>query len=240
MKRIVKGAQAPELTKWHGDNAALPQNLSYGAAEFPIAEVLKGLLVEQGYVCAYTLLRIGEASAHVEHLKPQTVCRSEDAGRAAANSPLRKEDIAWSNMVACTPAPSIKIKPPYGAIKKADWWHANDFLSPLDATCEERFAFANDGKISATRDADDPAKETIKRVGLDNEKLNELRKAAFLKAGIHKRSESPIESVAKVEQRIAKWSKKSQTTAECEEFCVPLVQVAKAYAQFLRTREHRE
>lgn len=240
MKRIVKGAEASELTKWLGDNAAVPQNLSYGAAEFPIAEVLKGLLVEQGYVCAYTLLRIGEASAHIEHLKPQTLCRTEDVARRAALLPVRREDIAWGNMVACTPEPNTKVKPPYGAIKKDDWWHPTDFLSPLDATCEARFSYKNDGEVLPSLGADLAATETINRIGLDNEKLRELRRTAFLKAGIHRRSEIPIESVTKVEQRIAKWSKKSQTTAECEEFCVPLVQVAKAYAQFLRTRGHRE
>ncbi|WP_198026789.1 HNH endonuclease family protein [Polaromonas glacialis] len=240
MKKITKGIQAPELTKWLEDNAGLPQNLAYGAAKFPIAEVLKGLLVEQGYVCAYTLLRIGEASAHIEHLKPQTLCRSDDTSRAAAKLPLRKEDIAWSNMVACAPEPNIKVKPPYGATKKDDWWDAEFFLSPLDVTCEERFAYTNDGKIASSSAADVAAKETIERIGLGKEKLCELRKEAFLQAGIHKRSDKPITSVVKVEQLIAKWSKKNQATSECVEFCVPLVQVAKEYAKFLRTRGHRE
>lgn len=240
MKRIVKGAQAPGLTAWLEKNTGLPQNLTYKAAEFPIAQVLEGLLVEQGYVCAYTLLRIERTSAHIEHLKPQTICRSEDAKRKEKNLPELREDIAWCNMVACTPEPNLKVNPPYGAIEKKGWWDANNFLSPLDATCEERFSFTNDGKVSPTHDADEPAKETIKKIGLDNGKLSELRKAAFLKWGIHKRSEKPIDSAAKVEQRIANWAKKNQTTLQCEEFCVPLVQVAKAYAQFLRTRGHRE
>jgi uncharacterized protein (TIGR02646 family) len=239
MKTIVKGGQALGLTKWLEDNATLPQNLTYGAAEFPTAEVLQGLLIEQGYVCAYTLLRISNVSAHVEHLKPQTQCKREDRARQEGNQLLLREDIAWGNMVACTPEPNIKVKPPYGATKKDKWWDANDFLSPLNETCEERFTFASDGKISPTTDADVAAKETIKRIGLDNGKLCELRKEAFLRAGIHKRSEKAITSVSKVEQLIAKWSKKNQTTSECEEFCVPLVQVAKEYAQFLRTRGYR-
>jgi hypothetical protein len=142
-------------------------------------------------------------------------------------------------MVACTPEPGRKIKPPYGAIKKDKWWDENNFLSPLDATCEERFVFTNDGKISATQNADRPTEETIKKIGLDNEKLCELRKEAFLRAGIHRRSEKPITSVEKAKQLIAKWSKKNQSTSECEEFCVPLVQVAKEYAQFLRTRGYK-
>lgn len=240
MKKIVKGAQAPALTNWYAINAALPQNLSYGAAGFPIALVLKGLLIEQGYVCAYTLLRIGDKTAHIEHLKPQTQCRSEDAARTAANLPPQREDIAWSNMVACAPEPNIKVKPPYGATKKDKWWHATDFLSPLDPSCEQRFVYSGDGKIAPSTATDVAATETIRHIGLDNGKLEELRKAAFLKAGIHKRSDRPIESLRKVDQLIAKWSKKNQTTLQCEEFCVPLVQVAKTYAQFLRTKGHRE
>ncbi len=240
MKRIVKGAQAPTLTNWYAVNAALPQNLTYGTAGFPIAAVLNGLLIEQGYVCAYTLLRIGDTTAHIEHLKPQTRCRSEDADRTGANLPVQREDIAWSNMVACSPEPNIKNKPPYGATKKNDWWHATDFLSPLDPTCEQRFVYSSDGKIAPSTATDVAATETIRRIGLDNEKLEELRKTAFLRAGIHKRSDRPIESFRKVDQLIAKWSKKNQTTLQCEEFCVPLVQVAKAYAQFLRTRGHRD
>lgn len=240
MKRIVKGAQALTLANWYAINAALPQNLAYGAAGFPIAAVLKELLVEQGYVCAYTLLRIGETTAHIEHLKPQTQCRSEDVARTAANLPVQREDIAWSNMVACLPQPNIKVKPPYGATKKDDWWHATDFLSPLDPSCEQRFVYSSDGKIAPSTATDVAAAETISRIGLGNEKLEELRKAAFLKAGIHKRSDRPIESLRKVDQLIAKWSKKNQTTLQCEEFCVPLVQVAKTYAQFLRTKRHQE
>jgi uncharacterized protein (TIGR02646 family) len=240
MKRIVKGVQAPTLANWYAVNAALPQNLTYGAAGFPIAAVLNGLLIEQGYVCAYTLLRIGDTTAHIEHLKPQTLCRSEDVARATASLPVRREDIAWSNMVACSPAPNIKVKPPYGATKKDDWWHATEFLSPLDPSCEQRFVYSSDGKIAPSAATDVAAKETISRIALDNEKLEELRKTAFLKAGIHKRSDRPIESPSKVDQLIAKWSKKNQTTLQCEEFCVPLVQVAKTYAQFLRAKGHQE
>ena len=240
MKRIAKGVQARGLTEWLEKNAEVPQNLTYKAAEFPISKVLEGLLAEQGYICAYTMLRIGETSAHIEHLKPQTLCKSEDKKREEQYLPALREDIAWRNMVACTPEPNLKVNPPYGAIEKKGWWDANDFLSPLDPTCEERFAFSSDGKIAPNPATDIAAKETIKRIGLDNEKLGELRKTAFLKAGIHKRSDKPISSLKKVGQLMAKWSKKNQNTLQCEEFCVPLVQVAKAYAQFLRTREHRE
>lgn len=236
MKKINKGPPPTELMKWRTDNAAIPQNLSYGLAEFPLGNVLETLLDEQGHVCAYTLLRLNSESAHVEHLKPQTVCKSDDEARDLAKQPLLREDIAWNNMVACFPKPNQLARPDYGAVKKDKWWHAVDFVSPLQANCEERFKFNSEGEISPAVTTDVAAKTTIQKIGLNNEKLCELRKKAYLAAGIHRRAEKPLTSATKVEQLIAKWSKKDTKTASCAEFCVPLVQVAKEYAHFLRLR----
>lgn len=236
MKKINKGQPPNELTKWRTDNAAVPQNLFYGLAEFPLGQVLGTLLEEQGHVCAYTLLRLNGESAHVEHLKPQTICKSDDEARDLARQPRLREDIDWNNMVACFPKPNQLARPEYGAVKKGKWWHAEDFVSPLQANCEGRFRFTSDGEISPTVTTDVAAKTTIQKIWLGNKKLSELRKKAYLAAGIHRRAEKPIVSVAKVEQLIAKWSKKDTKTASCAEFCVPLVQVAKEYAHFLRLK----
>ncbi|MDO8768038.1 MAG: hypothetical protein Q7K57_04920 [Burkholderiaceae bacterium] len=239
MKKITKEVQPAELTTWREENAEAPQNLSYGLASFPTKAVLNALMIEQGYVCAYTLLRVDDQSAHVEHLKPQTQCKGDDKERENSNQPLLREDIAWSNMVACIPAPNTTVKPPYGATKKDKWWHVTDFLSPLDVSCEERFEFKADGKMLAKSEDDLAAKRTIEEIGLNDEKLQELRKSAFVRAGIHRRSKEPITSIAKISQLIAKWSKKNQITLTCEEFCVPMVQVAKEHAEFLRKRGYK-
>lgn len=236
MRKINKGPPDAGLTKWRTDNTATPQNLFYGLANFPQGQVLNALLKEQGYVCAYTLKRISGELAHVEHLKPQTLCKSEDGIRETLGQPLLREDVAWNNMVACFPEPNPVARPEYGAVKKDKWWHAEDFVSPLQANCEGRFLFTADGEISPTVPADIAALTTIRKIGLDNKKLSELRKKAYLVAGIHRRSERPIISVAKVEQLIAKWSNKDAATSTCVEFCVPLIQVARAYAHFLRLR----
>ena len=169
-------------------------------------------------------------------LKPQTICKSDDKARGLARQPLLREDIDWNNLVACFPKPNMLASPEYGAVKKDKWWHAEDFVSPLQTDCEGRFRFTPDGKISPTKITDVPALTTIKKIGLDNEKLCELREKAYLIAGIHRKADKPITSATKVEQLIAKWSKKDTNTASCAEFCVPLVQVAKEYAQFLRLR----
>ena len=148
MRKINKGPPNAALTKWRTDNTATPQNLSYGLGNFPHGQVLDALLKEQGYVCAYTLKRISTELAHVEHIKPQTLCNSEDGIREASGQPLLREDVAWNNMVACFPEPNPVARPEYGAVKKDKWWHPVEFVSPLQANCEERFIFKADGKIS--------------------------------------------------------------------------------------------
>lgn len=236
MKKITKAEPPKELKKWRRDNAQTPQNLYYGLAGFPRERVLEALLKEQGCICAYTLKRICPASAHIEHLKPQTTCKEEDKQRESNKTPVVREDIAWENMVACFPEPNPPAKPDYGAVKKHGWWNEAEFISPLHADCEQRFQFTPDGKVTAARSDDSSATTTIKEIGLDNSKLEELRRTAYIRAGIHRKSENPIGTAHKVEQMIAKWSNRNTATDSFSEFCVPLVQVAKDYAQFLRSK----
>src|SRR6266851_343526 len=50
--------------------------------ELPASEkhaLLNALIAEQGALCAYTMRRIDLHSAHVEHIKPQSLCRAETA-----------------------------------------------------------------------------------------------------------------------------------------------------------------
>jgi uncharacterized protein (TIGR02646 family) len=236
VKKITKKESPEELKQWRRDNAQTPQNLYYGLAEFPHEDALKALLKEQGNICAYTLKRICPTSAHIEHLKPQKTCKAEDKQRESNNTQVLREDIAWENMVACFPEPNPPAPPDYGAVKKDKWWNEEDFISPLHADCEQRFQFTPDGKVATAKAGDNSATTTIKTIGLDNPKLGELRHAAYIRAGIHRRSENPIRSIQKIEQLIAKWSNRDATTDSFSEFCIPLAQVAKDYAQFLRSK----
>ena len=235
MKKISKADPPDDLRNWRADNADVPQNLSYGEAQFPRSSVLGALLAEQGYVCAYTLKRVCTVSAHVEHLKPQTRCKQEDDEREGAGLACLREDIEWRNMVACFPEPNSAAPPDYGAVKKRDWWQA-DFVSPIMDDCEQRYFFSSNGEVAA-HPADAGAASTITALDLCNKKLSELRETAYKRAGIHRRSERPVTSVAKVEQLIAGWVHKHRESGAYAEFCVPLVQVAKKYAQFLRQGE---
>ena len=236
MKKIKKGPVPASLIQWKTNNATVPQNLFYGEGNFPHEDLLVKLLNEQGQICAYTLKRLDIKSAHIEHLKPQTLCKSEDDAREIAGYPRHREDVAWLNLVACFPEPNPAAPPSYGAVKKDNWWHSVNFVSPLTTGCESRFDFDVEGGIAPKMPADIPAATTITKIGLDDEKLCELRKCAYISAGIHRRSLKPITSLTQVERLIAKWSAKNAETGAFPEFCVPLIQVAKQYAQFLRNR----
>src|ERR1700693_513819 len=41
------------------------------------ARLRDALLREQGWLCAYTMKRIDQSIAHIEHIKPETLCRTE-------------------------------------------------------------------------------------------------------------------------------------------------------------------
>jgi uncharacterized protein (TIGR02646 family) len=201
----------------------LPENLKYGCGGFPKGAVLNGLLAEQGFLCAYTLLKVSAAKAHVEHLKPQASCTNG-------------EDVAWNNMVACFPQPGAE-HPGFGAVQKGSWWEEAEFVSPLAVNCESRFRYKNDGSIQIAVATDGAAKTTIEKLKLDCDLLKEVRKRAIMEAGLHKRAPRPINSISKVQKLIRGLS---QRQSDCfVEFCTVLEHVAADYIESLQRRSQR-
>ena len=134
-----------------------------------IQAVEDGLLAEQGSICAYTGVRIGPGSFHIEHLKPQKHC-------------AYGEDADYRNLVACWPEPDCPFEPEYGARKKGGWPSPDEtalFVSPLSPACGGRFLFNRHGEIDAANSVDAAAKETIRRLGLDHRTLTEYRRQAI-------------------------------------------------------------
>lgn len=176
MQRIEKRPEPPELTQWRNEFRNDP-NFGYDLLCGKDAHnaVLGSLLAEQGGICAYTGKKIRAqngskpATAHVEHLFPQKHCSAA-------------EGVAYDNLVACFPGPNAPAVS-FGATFKKSWPSGEErklFVSPLTADCEERFRFNNRGEISAARGDDQPAKETICRLGLDSVELTRLRAAAVV------------------------------------------------------------
>jgi len=226
MKKIAKQAQPTELQQWRSNNAGVPENLKYGCGGFPKEVVLNALLVEQGFLCAYTLLKISAAKAHIEHVKPQTQCQNG-------------EDVAWDNMVACFPEPGAS-HPGYGAVQKYSWWDESKFVSPLAESCESRFKFKNDGSITIAAATDTAARTTIEKLNLDCDRLREARKNAILKAGLHKRADDKVRlrTEGKVSGFINSLAQKQGN--HFVEFCTVLEHAGADYIKSLRKRAQRK
>ena len=131
------------------------------------ADLHRNLLKEQGWLCAYTMQRIDLDTSHIEHIKPESVCRLEQVGL----------DLDYNNLVTCFPREGMKKRNRYGAPKKDHWWKNDgvDFVSPLHPMCEKRFSFQLDGTISAVNHHF-AATQTIQLLGLSHPTLTDVRK----------------------------------------------------------------
>ena len=144
-------------------------------------------------------------------------------GRGQENVEYRNRDVAYANMVACYPGPG-SIYVPLGALFKASWpslAELHQFVSPRSRGCERRFTFSIRGKISAARD-DTAAAETIKRIGLDNRRLEALRKEA-IDATLNRRGGNPtLLDLASARRRLTSLEEAENAGAKLEPFCFAL------------------
>jgi len=195
------------------------------------------LLREQGFICCYTGILIEATTSHIEHLKPYSICRDEK----------NYEDVNYWNLVTAYPGsnydpPDNEVnrprkknnknsnKCPFGAHAKEDWYEADKFVTPLDQDCEDRFKFYDDGKVEAQDEQDTAAKETIKKLVLDHERLIDLRKAAIEEALFPKDielDESDIKAIAN-----GLYSQRNQE-GKFSAFCFVIEQVARQLIELI-------
>lgn len=222
MKLIVKRTHQNELEQFKDEMRDDP-NLGYSHPSFPRRAVIDSLLEDQGNLCAYTMQRIGSANCHIEHFKPQCICRSEDRELVEKGSQPLHEDIAWHNLFACYPqAPKRgECEPGYGAIQRKS---TRLDVSPLDLQCERAFSFSYDGTIKA---AVKTAVDTIKTLNLKHESLREQRETRIKEIGLHPRSEDPL-SIEEAQELLAgRW--KERIPEGFMEFCVAIRDAAQEY-----------
>ena len=167
MKRVMKGQQPTLYIAWCSSVRGT-QDEDYRC--LPAAEkeaLLSALVAEQGSLCAYTMRRISPDRSHVEHVKPQSRCRADQQGT----------DLTYTNIIACFPREGMKSECRYGAQAKDDWWSddPNEFVSPLDQHCEDRFLYSMDGQVTPKR-AHSGAENTIDVLKLNHPSLVEDRK----------------------------------------------------------------
>ena len=210
MREIAKASEPRELVEWR---ATYQRDLNYGYAlvDRDLRTRLRiALVTEQRGLCAYTGRRITEDTSHIEHLNPQAHCS-------------RDEQVAYTNMVACVPAPGQDL--PYGARAKGDWPspdHLTWFVSPLSNLCESRFSFNLLGVIEAADPADRAATETIHRLALHHPALTELRRAA-IEGTLQLRQRSPL-GLAAARKRLRQLEQDERANGLLQPFCFALKQ----------------
>jgi uncharacterized protein (TIGR02646 family) len=171
MKYIQKRGEPTRYSRWRLSVGGTAKE-DYRELPRPEKQALLSTLVrEQGFLCAYTMKGIDEASAHVEHIKPQSQCRQDDPG----------SDLNYRNMVACFPRDGMKAVYRYGAQQKGSWWDQGgaSFISPLHVACEVRFRFDREGRIRAAG-GNLAAVTTIGVLALDHGSLTEERKRVIV------------------------------------------------------------
>ena len=165
MKNIQKNVRPLKYAQWCKKVAGTDKK-DYN--ELPPAEkqsLFNALIAEQGSICGYTMKRIDSESAHIEHIKPQSLCRTEQQG----------SDLEYRNLIACYPRDGMKARYRYGAQKKGNWWENNgrEFVSPLCPGCENHFQFDSNGSVTAF---DVAGATTIEVLDLNHKSLTEERK----------------------------------------------------------------
>lgn len=222
MKYIQKRGRPPQYARWC---ASVVGSNKEDFREIPSAEknaLLNALIGEQGRLCAYTMRRIEEDTSHVEHIKPQSLCRTEHRGT----------DLDYRNLVACFPRDGMSRRCRYGAQEKADWWE-NDgasFVSPLHPACEQRFRFDLDGTITPVGNRQD-AVATIEILALDHASLTEDRKRVIVEFIYGPNGDSPL-SPAQANQAAAVICA-PDTRGHFREFCVAIRHALAEYLKFV-------
>jgi uncharacterized protein (TIGR02646 family) len=208
MRQIRKRTEPRSLSEWRAVHATDP-NFGYGLIGSDLRlEILRSLIHEQGRLCAYTGRALDERTCHIEHPIPQVHCQSG-------------EDVSYRNMLACVPAPNHPHLP-YGAHKKGAWPDRTQralFVSPLSQGCGARFSFSLRGVISPRSAGDSSAQETITRLGLDHEMLNQLRRAAIdATLAVYGRGPASI-GLSAARRRLERLHQAEQLQGPLEPFC---------------------
>jgi uncharacterized protein (TIGR02646 family) len=128
-------------------------------------DVKIALMAEQGDLCCYCERRLADEDSHIEHFRPQ--------------SDPTVDPLDFANMICSCQNHLKKGEPLHCGNLKGDWFDLDLLVSPLDRTCEARFAFTGDGYIQPAEKADLSAVTTIEKLGLDVPKLRALRKSAL-------------------------------------------------------------
>lgn len=228
MKFIIKSQAPPELS----DFVARNNQRDYEALKKPARDALrKALLAEQGYICAYTMVRMHSVDdAHVEHM----ISRQQDS----------RHQLDFGNMVACYPARRQDKLAAFGAFKKHGEQISDvNFVKPTSKDCEQQFRYLSNGDIDGLTPA---AKSTINMLKLNHSHLKAQRAQAISARELTNRVRSTRNAVQKLDEDQAAAASDEMTANEARQlagaivkrddngkfagFCLAIRQVALEYA----------
>lgn len=154
MKQITK-QQAPEAyIAWTANNPSCSWKDFGKTNEY--TELKSYLCNEQEGLCCYCEVTIkGEDDTHIEHYKPK--------------SKYQNDTYNYQNLLA-----SCEHYDSCGHKKGGEYWE--EIVSPL-SECECRFTYTGNGQIIPTDENDEDAGKTISTLGLDCNRLRDLRKS---------------------------------------------------------------
>ncbi|MBE9106095.1 TIGR02646 family protein, partial [Nostoc cf. edaphicum LEGE 07299] len=169
MKYIKKSQEPEKFTNWkalENDDWKPNWDDNFQTPEKPV--VHDALLKEQGYICCYCGMRITKETSHIEHLKPR--------------STYPNLALEYTNLIASCQGESEEppTVPVHCGHKKKYWYDENLMVSPLEINCADFFKYPASGEIQPT---DNPSKKavaetTIKKLALDIDKLQKMRRVA--------------------------------------------------------------
>lgn len=181
-------------------------------------------LLDQGFLCAYTLRRIDKNSSHNEHLVPRSVSKAE--GRV-------EETLDYRNIVACYPKREAKGGCPYGAPVRGNTPLA---LTPLEQSCEARLRFdRSSSRFEPTNPDDVEVRNLVENVlKLNHDALIQRRRQAINEAGVGLGSKPPI--TAADARRLAHSVLEFRRGKALMPFCTAVAQAALAHADLIERR----
>lgn len=193
MRTISKSPNFKPLNDWIKLSASTANKLYEDLPQDVKAKLVEKLLKEQFYLCAYSGVAITDATCHIEHIKPRTVCKME-----RETDPTVRDDVSYFNMVACFPKDGGDKSYGFGAPIKSGTWIEEKFVSPLTAGCERRFKYGWSGSMAGV-EGDDAAIETVKQLGLSCDNIKKMRRSAIRSFFGFNEGQTPI---SKKEQEI--------------------------------------
>lgn len=167
MKYIIKGQSPAKFDRWkeqENDN----WKPTWDNLRNPEKGILKeALLNDQGHICCYCGIRVNnDHNTEIEHVKPRFEC-------------VEEEKLDYNNLiVSCIGG----RKDPLPKELSCNAKRGNDQLkmSPLNPDCENRFLYTLDGQILTKDEEDGDCLDTIRVLGLDIERLKNIRKSKLL------------------------------------------------------------